>query len=293
MKIEFKNYSCYSCNSKKYSETVYARQAFDELFKIYKCENCSCEYINKVPANKETYEFIYDYGGRDSKVNLNSIFTKLRLYKTKSYLKKHCNSYLNETKKVLDYGSGDGYLSYSFKLINPSSEVHATDYLFNNTIFYKEIKFIQLDDVLNSNEQYDLIILRHVLEHIEYPFKVIEKLIEKLDDNGVILVEVPNHNPETNILLKWFKKDYSQIGFPWHLNHFKQSDFIDNIDKNRLEFSKNSIPVLGQSLLMKLFKEKIFFDNTGILALIFYPIQIVIDYFSGSFSALVVKIYKK
>ena len=122
---------------------------------------------------------------------------------------------------------------------------------------------------------------------------VIEELSLKLNENGYILIEVPNHDPKSNFFLKIFKKDYNQIGLPWHFNHFNIATFEKMLKQYRLRFSKNSIPVLGQSLMMKFNKGYLTFDGTGIVALIFYPLQILIDYITNSYTAIILKIYKK
>lgn len=291
--LRFKKYYCFICKLNEFTITKYSKKAFEHQFNILKCKTCFTQYIDKIPEDIKTYTYIYEHGGRDSKVDLNSIFTKLRIYKAKRYILKHCSENLFDGKKILDYGSGDGYLSYTFNLVNQNLKVYATDYLYYENDFYSKVQFINLDDIYSKDEKYDLIVLRHVLEHIEDPFKTIKKLLTLLEPEGCILIEVPNHDIKTNILLKIFGKHYSQIGMPWHFNHFNSADFKRNLTQNRLHFSKNSIPVLGQSISMVLFPNKIFFDNTGLLALFFYPIQVLIDSISSSFTALVVKIYKK
>lgn len=289
--LKFKKYSCFSCNFESSTETIYNKEVFNFNFKILQCANCSSQFIDKIPEDSDTYKYIYDVDGRDSKDNLNSIFAKLRIYKAKRYLIRNCNEYLKSNMKVLDFGSGDGYLSYTLKKINKDLTVHATDYFLIDNDFYKNIIFFNIDDIFSNNRKYNLIILRHVLEHIEDPFKIVNLLLEKLEPGGCILVEVPNHEVSSNILLKLFKKDYSQLGLPWHFNHFNKKDFQKNLPKRRIVFSKNSIPVLGQSLLVKMNPKKTSLDNTGMLALVFYPFQIIIDFLTSSFTALIVKIY--
>lgn len=290
--LNFKSYKCFSCSFEGSKKTIYKKEAFNLNFCINQCDNCSSQFIDKIPKDRNTYKFIYDFGGRDSNTNLSSIFTKLRIYKCKRYLTKNCRDFLSGDMKILDYGSGDGYLSYTLKKINKDLRVHATDYLFEDNDFYKNIDCFKIEDIFSNKQKYNLIILRHVLEHIEDPFKIINQLLKKLEPGGCILVEVPNHDIRSNKLLKIFGKDYSQIGLPWHFNHFTKKDFLLNVPNRRIVFSKNSIPVLGQSLLMKVFPKKIFFENTGILALVFYPFQIIFDLVTFSYTALVVKIYK-
>jgi len=288
--LKFKSYSCFSCNKSNSKPTKYSRNAFGFNFTILKCKNCKSQFIDKIPSNQSTYDYIYDFGGRDSKVNLNSIFTILRLQKAKYFIKNSCEEYLYGNYSILDYGAGDGYLSFAFHKINPNLKVFATDYSYFKNDFFENINFIPFEKFEEDQNKFDLIILRHVLEHIENPFLLIKNLLNKLNQNGAILIEVPNHDPQSNIFLKFFGKSYNQIGIPWHFNHFNKKDFELNLPNNFLEFSKNSIPVLGNSLLMWLFPRKLFFDGAGLAALVFFPFQFIVDKISRSYTALVVKI---
>lgn len=290
--LKFKDNDCFICGRNNSSTTIYKKNAFDLNFEVLNCNDCNTNYINKVPEDEFTYSYIYDFGGMDSKIEIKSILTRLRILKAKRYLKKNSPEILSKQLTVLDYGSGDGYLSYTIKELNQSTDVYATDYLQTHSPFYKNINFITFDNLLDLSIGFDIIILRHVLEHIEEPKSVIEELSLKLNENGYILIEVPNHDPKSNFFLKIFKKDYNQIGLPWHFNHFNIATFEKMLKQYRLRFSKNSIPVLGQSLMMKFNKGYLTFDGTGIVALIFYPFQMLIDYITNSYTAIILKIYK-
>lgn len=72
---------------------------------------------------------------------------------------------------------------------------------------------------MNSNKKFDLIILRHVLEHTPNPKNVIYKLHKLLNKGGKILIESPNFN-FNYFWMSVFKKNYFQLEVPFHLFHF-------------------------------------------------------------------------
>jgi len=49
-----------------------------------------------------------------------------------------------------------------------------------------------IDDNISSLETYDLILLLDVLEHLDDPVGVLRRLGEKLNDNGTVIVSLPN-----------------------------------------------------------------------------------------------------
>tara|TARA_X000001036_G_scaffold433607_1_gene471530 strand:- start:473 stop:1366 length:894 start_codon:yes stop_codon:yes gene_type:complete len=290
--LKFKENDCFICSSTESHPTDYRKEVFKEEFKILECSDCKSSYINKIPADSQTYNFIYDFGGRDSKINLRSIFTRLRIIKAKYYLRKNCPEIKKGNLTILDYGSGDGYLSYSMSELNKDLNLYATDYIELESEFYKSVKFIEFESFNQDETKFDLIILRHVLEHIEEPAVLIKELVNKLKSDGYIMVEIPNHDIKTNKLLNLFGNNYNQIGLPWHFNHFSKDTLSLMLSKYELKFSKNSIPVFGQSLMMSFNKDKMCFDNTGILALLFYPVQIIFDLITNSYTAIILKISK-
>ena len=113
------------------------------------------------------------------------------------------NHHFNASKKikVLDFGCGDGINILGIKNIldsmNIEYSIKGVD--FNNERLgkvkkrFSDVEVGQIDivkDVLE--EKYDLIIFNHVLEHIEEDDKALKNLYKILDNNGLILLGVPN-----------------------------------------------------------------------------------------------------
>ena len=69
---------------------------------------------------------------------------------------------------------------------------------------------------LNIEEKFDLIILRHVLEHIENPKAALEKVRSFLKKDGVLLIVIPNINSIGRFI---FQEHFAWI-LPWHLHFY-------------------------------------------------------------------------
>jgi SAM-dependent methyltransferase len=69
---------------------------------------------------------------------------------------------------------------------------------------------------LDDSETYDLIVIRHVLEHLEDPRAILCNLTARLNQNGLLLVVVPNIDC---IGRKVFDAEWTWV-LPWHCNFF-------------------------------------------------------------------------
>ena len=157
---------------------------------------------------------------------------------------------LKNFKKVLDVACADGYgtkiLSQrvaSVDGIDRNEEylrVARTKYNSNN-INYKCIDV----DKKTITDTYDGIVCFETLEHLKYPKKFLHNLYDILDNNGVMLLSVPNSDYE--IIENGKNKD------SFHLHIFK----YDNIVKMLYEIEFKIDKVLGQSYINKIVNNEI------------------------------------
>jgi len=88
---------------------------------------------------------------------------------------------------------------------------------------------ITKDELINNN--YDLIILCHVLEHLQHPHNYIKRFINQLKPGGLLFIEIPNDNPI-------FLKTKQAFNSP-HIT------FFDSVSlKNMFNFYKTDITLL-------------------------------------------------
>jgi predicted SAM-dependent methyltransferase len=92
--------------------------------------------------------------------------------------------------KILDIGSGAGQhlltlKSYGFK------NLMGIDLFIDSDIHYKNDINIKKTDIYNINEKHDLVMLNHVLEHMNEQDKVVQRLYNLIDDEGIVMIRIP------------------------------------------------------------------------------------------------------
>lgn len=127
---------------------------------------------------------------------------------------------------ILDFGCGSGLLISDLK--NIGKEVFGVEIkqeLFNLLSFSgldvaKDINYY-------SNNEFDLITMFHVLEHLEDPLKILRSIREKLSDHGRLIIEVPNAN---DALLTLYDNDCFKTHTLW--------------SEHRVLYTKKSLTIL-------------------------------------------------
>ena len=95
---------------------------------------------------------------------------------------------------------GDGYVSNYFN--KDGNIVIATDINSIKPAYLKKnIKYFKSKEILKKKIKFDIILLRHVLEHCPNPKKYINDLNKKITKQGIFYVEVPNHCFKSNFFL--------------------------------------------------------------------------------------------
>ena len=177
------------------------------LENYYKSEKYSSHKILK----NSPLDFIY------------ALVQKLMLYYKKSFIVKRQDYY------VLDYGSGVGVFAnflkkrgFSIKTVEPNKGAR-------NECLKKELECYKSIDYLPKERFYSAITLWHVLEHIPDLNRVLVKLYSKLQQEGDLIIAVPNLNSYD---AKHYKSDWAALDVPRHLWHFTDSGIIKLVEKS-------------------------------------------------------------
>jgi len=128
---------------------------------------------------------------------LNVERAKIQIESSQNFLKL-ISRYLNPSqhKKLLDVGAGGGILvdeanKFGFDAvgieINKLLVAEATKR--NIPVLWGNIENIE---IFPFNYKFDIIVLNHLLEHLNDPVKTLSKLKEYLRDGGFLIIEVPN-----------------------------------------------------------------------------------------------------
>ncbi len=161
------------------------------------------------------------------------------------------SDFFSKFHKVLDVACADGYgtMILSQKIVNVVGIDKNEEYLniartkyHSNNINYKCIDL----DAESIIEKYDGIVCFETLEHLKYPKKFLNNLYDILNDNGFIILSIPNSKYE--IIENGKNKD------SFHLHIFK----YDEIIKMLKEVGFNIEKVYGQSYINEIVNKEIF-----------------------------------
>lgn len=157
---------------------------------------------------------------------------------------------LKKFKKVLDVACADGYGTkiLSQRVVSVDGIDRNEEYLrvartkYNsNNINYKCIDV----DKKTITDTYDGIVCFETLEHLKYPKKFLHNLYDILNNNGVMLLSIPNSDYE--IIENGKNKD------SFHLHIFKYDDIVKMLYEIGFKIDK----VLGQSYINKIVNNEI------------------------------------
>lgn len=204
--------SCLICNSKKIVKSYYPNNVFNnKIYKYDKCLMCGLIYINPLPL-KEDFDLIYNIKYQK---DLNGITQHDNNTKLPG-LRYNYNYHFNKINKysignvIADFGCGNG--DFIEKAIKAGYICDGVEYneiltsvLKNNII---NSNFYTIDAFFNSEKKYDVIRMSNVLEHLVNPKNIISQLTNKLNKNGILIVEGPLEDNFTlfNYLLKLYFK---------------------------------------------------------------------------------------
>jgi 2-polyprenyl-3-methyl-5-hydroxy-6-metoxy-1,4-benzoquinol methylase len=182
---------------------------------------------------------------------------------------KFCLQYFPRKARVLDIGAGHGWIAQSMS--EQSIEIAAYDFIEPDSVNANQIlsrqvnfpisRFLGIDDVTN---QYDLIFLNHVLEHVADPINFLKIISDKLKLGGIIYIESPNmdHVFKENVFphtLFFSKRSLHSIAKKLGLTVLEITSFgskkaIKNTITNKilnlffLKISQNSLGILEDAL---------------------------------------------
>lgn len=179
------------------------------------CKNCGLTYLNP-RWSKERYHDFYTSSYDDfyrPEIRKNTIGENYSQIAQSVYsrISKILNKEDFQPKSILEIGSGDGFILNYFLgkssgsrgfAIEPSLESQKIMESNNITIVSNDA---DSDWELASEKKFDLIIMRHVLEHFLDPITILKKATRSLKDNGVIYIAVPNSYRPKHLFSDWVR----------------------------------------------------------------------------------------
>ncbi|WP_186279884.1 class I SAM-dependent methyltransferase [Fluviicola chungangensis] len=226
-----------------------------EEFKLELCDSCSLLFTNPRPS----LDRIGDYYKSEAYVShsstkkgfVNKVYGWVRTYtlKKKIALLKG----LSNGKNLLDIGAGTGHFlaaakesGYTVLGLEPDEDARRVA-LSENGIELKDLSLLH-----DLSESFDIISMWHVLEHVYNLQPDLEKITSLVNQNGVLIIAVPNY---TSFDAQYYKEYWAAYDVPRHLYHFSPKSIIPLVESKGLKFEK-MLPMKFDSYYVSMLSEK-------------------------------------
>jgi 2-polyprenyl-3-methyl-5-hydroxy-6-metoxy-1,4-benzoquinol methylase len=187
------------------------------LLKITKCNSLNCGHIFLGEYSKKDLNLHYSYPRLETKINKSDIDYYQKRIK---FIKQNYN-YKN-LKTILEIGPGDGFF------LREIDKLKKYFYDINPYVISKLNKKFTFINITKTKKKFDLICASHVLEHVINPYLFLKNITQKLSNNGVIFLEVPDYT--------YFSEPEKVEGFIYeHLNYFSLKSINNLFEKLNLE----------------------------------------------------------
>jgi 2-polyprenyl-3-methyl-5-hydroxy-6-metoxy-1,4-benzoquinol methylase len=270
--IDFSQKECMLCASKGLTFVNNLRD--DDLHFAAVCPACGHVQVTPLPTVEEDIEF-YQKNEMNrrlipkSQLNEEQMMLKYEIWGIEQFgvvTNLFTDDYLSKGK-ILEIGSGYGWFvdkmrkaGYAVDGIELSDEKQEMAKKYLNL---KLLPYNLLEDALPKTmiENYDVVCMFHVLEHILDPQLFLERSLKALKKGGKLLIAVPNYFDH----LKQFSKEYNNFAyFRTHLSYFKPATLqyllqkvgLTNIQiegtqlyslENAIHWLRNGVPYLEKS----------------------------------------------
>lgn len=218
---------CTICDNTEYNTILHSKSLYSEdLFPLVKCTQCSLMYINPRMSTQEVFEI---YTNLSTKEYYKDLWNK-RYGEGLALLRRYVLPNYPWASSILEIGSGTGaMLSAAEKLgfkdlwgIEPNTE--ACEIANQENPHFNMIPNI---DVCNEKQmeaiekKFDVIFSYHTFEHLPNPKIALLNAVKLLNENGAIIVAVPNTGTAEFRKLQKEKIDENGLFDPSaHIYHF-------------------------------------------------------------------------
>jgi len=216
---------CYLCNTQKFTQVEGKVRDLPDM-PILKCKECGLVFL-------ENFNHIDEGFYEESKMRSDKDISDWDVYIQESLVDDLRRAeWIKEkvlNKSVLDFGCGaGGFLSKIKDCVKRCSGVEKDRSL--QRIIKNKFNVYVYPDIEDVNEKFEVITLFHVLEHFKDPEGLLVRLSKLLENDGHIIVEVPNSN---DALLSLYKsKAFSEFTY-WgcHLYLFNDENLKKLVEK--------------------------------------------------------------
>lgn len=302
---------CNFCKNDNYEKVLSQHDTMcyvdKKIFTLIKCKECGLITIENKPTQEEMSKYYennyYAYSDSESIISkLKKTFldmsTKLPFLSKRFLLNELYIKAKKEQSYIFDIGCGNGSALLRSKKLG-FTKLFGTEIDKNNCekLLKKGIVIYQTYDftTLDIKEKFDVIRMSHTLEHMYNPTQAISKSYELLNDQGILLVAVPNFN---SFAARVFGKYFCGLQLPTHLYHFDKKVITKILKENNFRIENtftNGFSGISYSFFTVLRDKYNIVLNRNIelvITLLLLPVEFLLNIFGEGF-ILTVKCVKK
>lgn len=252
--MEFEKINCAVCGSDAHQKVARTGQ-FGLPAHVCVCTNCGLSFLNPRWTKERYHQFYsheYDKYYRKQVINDDRSGFSPEAHEKNPYgfypvlqrLKDHTSSF----NRVMDLGAGNGdnirYLMSRFPEMNAYAIESSLECI--KTLEANNITVVS--DDIDSNwgemihDKLDLVIMRHVFEHMLDPLSTLKKIKQSLQPNGLVYIAVPNSMKiKESVLDSFFRAVHTFYYSPLsitnllHLGGFEVLSLVEGDDFNQRE----------------------------------------------------------
>lgn len=265
------------------------------IYGLVGCADCGTVFTSPRPVESDLPLLYQGRTTTDFRASDGGVVRHLRDFAIDGYLRSALGVISLQARNdisVLDYGCGDGALALGVERFAQArglrARVVALD--FDPTAppalaghSSDAIRYVCHDSWSPREMRFDVVFLRHVLEHHPDPRGFLGSLRDQLSPGGHICIELPNRR---SVWAKVFGRHYFAYYVPRHLMHFDEGSLRHVVEGSGLRcvsLKLGHTPLLGRSIA---YMTGWNIGNTGLLGLASYPIQVAVDWLGRSSSTL-------
>ena len=225
-------------------------------FEIFLCDNCQTAFTKNPPTADQIGQYYqsedYISHSNTQKGFINKLyhFARKMMLASKRNLVEKLNG--QKPKTILDIGCGTGYFldqlqQNSWQTLGIEADEKTRRFAQQNF----KLKVLNGEDFWQISQKFQVISLWHVLEHLYDLDAYFVKFNELLEDDGVLIIAVPNHWAAEQ---KHYGKYWAAWDVPRHLWHFSPKSMVflankfgfDVVSKKIMPFDPFYIALLSE-----------------------------------------------
>ena len=231
---------CPLCNGRRkeklYTDLTDVENGIQGLYTISRCLTCGLVYLSKRPVHKSfAYLYPQDYHARVE--NREAVLPRILYEQKYGFEFRRIRKILDHVPaSLIDIGCGSGGLLLEMKrLWGGRCRLAGVELAVPQTVDLTKsgIKmFIGKIEDLRAPQQFEIVTMYHVLEHVYNPVVVLKTSKKWVADDGILIGEVPDFDSPWRDV---FSKYWGGMQIPRHMTFFTQATLKNALDRAGFE----------------------------------------------------------